>query len=331
MSMPPDGRELTFARAINEALQEEMARDERVLVLGEDVGQAGGVYKLTEGLQARFGPERVMDTPISEAGIVGLGIGAAMTGMRPVVEVMFGDFIALAMDQLVNQAAKAHYMSGGKLQVPIVVRTTMGAGRRLAAQHSQSLHAWVSHIPGLKVVVPSTPYDAEGLLKTAIRDNSPVVFFEDKVMYRDRGPVPAEGYMLPFGTADVKRAGDDITLVAVSSMVSVALRAAEQLQADGISAEVIDPRTLTPLDEAGLVRSVANTSRCIVIDEGYRRFGATAELAAIISHQAFDYLDAPVERIGALDVPIPFSPVLEDATIPTEAMVVQLARRMLGL
>lgn len=330
MSTLSNGRELTFAQAINEALREEMRRDERVLLIGEDVGQAGGVYKVTEGLLGEFGPERVMDSPISEAGITGLGVGAAMTGLRPIVEIMFGDFTALVMDQLVNQAAKTHYMSGGKLQVPLVLRTTMGAGRRAAAQHSQSIHAWFAHIPGLKVVLPSTPHDAKGLLKTAIRDNSPVLFFEDKMMYRQAGPVPTDEYTLPFGVADVKRAGRDLTLIATSSMVSVALSAAERLAAEGISAEVIDPRTLTPLDEATVVTSVKKTSRCIVIDEGYRRFGATAELAAVVASKAFYYLDAPVERIAAMDVPVPFSPALEDQTIPNEDTVVQRARQLVG-
>lgn len=333
MSMPSDssssqGREITFAQAINEALREEMRRDTDVLLIGEDVGRFGGVYKITDGLYTEFGPERVMDTPISEAGVTGLGVGAAMTGSRPVVEIMFGDFTALVMDQLVNQAAKVHYMSGGKLRVPLVIRTTMGAGRRAAAQHSQSLHAWFAHIPGLKVVLPSTPYDAKGLLKTAIRDNSPVVYVEDKMMYRQTGPVPESDYTIPFGMADVKRAGDDITLVATSSMVSVALSAAEQLAAVGISAEVIDPRTLTPLDVDTLVNSVKKTSRCIVVDEGYQRFGATAELASVIASKAFYYLDAPVERLGAMDVPVPFSPVLEDQTIPNEAALVELARTL---
>jgi pyruvate/2-oxoglutarate/acetoin dehydrogenase E1 component len=329
MSTPASDRQLTFAQAINEALHEEMERDQRVLMIGEDVAKAGGVYKLTEGLFSRFGPERVIDTPISEAGIVGLGIGAAMTGMRPVVEVMFGDFMALVMDQLVNQAAKAHYMSGGKWQVPLVIRTTMGAGRRLAAQHSQSLHAWFSHIPGLKVVMPSSPYDAKGLLKTAIRDNNPVVFLEDKLMYRDNGPVPNETYTLALGAAAIKRSGEDLTLIATSSMVALALKAAEELAAEGISVEVVDPRTLTPLDEDTLVQSVVKTSRCIVVDEGYQRFGASAELAALVGNKAFDYLDAPVERLAAMDVPIPFSPILEDLTIPSQAQIVQIVRRLM--
>ncbi len=252
--------------------------------------------------------------PISEPGFTGLGVGAAMTGMRPVVDIMFGDFLTLAMDQIVNQAAKVHYMSGGKLRVPIVFRTTLGASRRSAAQHSQSLHAWVSHVPGLKVALPSTPYDAKGLLKTAIRDENPVVFFEDKMMYKLKGPVPTEEYTIPFGQADIKRSGADVTIVATSSMVQVALRAADQLQQIGINAEVIDPRTTFPLDKATLIESAKKTSRAIVVDEGYERYGVTAEIASVIADGAFYYLDAPVKRIGAMDVPIPFSPALEDLT-----------------
>jgi len=328
MSTRVEGREITLAQAINEALHEEMRRDDHVIVIGEDVGKFGGVYKLTEGLYDEFGAARVLDTPISEAGITGVGLGAAMTGLRPVVEVMFGDFLTLAMDQLANQAAKVRYMSGGKLQAPLVIRTLMGAGRRIAAQHSQTLYAWVSHIPGLEVVVPSTPYDAKGLLKTAIRNNNPVVFFEDKMMYRTTGNVPMGEYVIPLGVADVKRPGDDITLIANSSMVYVALEASQRLAADGISAEVVDPRTLTPLDEGTLIKSAMKTSRCIVIDEGYQRFGASAEIAAVVAHGAFYHLDAPVERIGAMDVPIPFSPELEDLTIPNPETVVNLARKM---
>jgi pyruvate dehydrogenase E1 component beta subunit len=300
--------------------------------MGEDVAAYGGVYKLTQGLLAEFGPERVRDTPISEAAIVGLGVGAAMTGLRPIVEIMFGDFLGLAMDQMANQAAKISYMSGGKLHVPLVIRTTMGAGRRAAAQHSQSLYAWLAHIPGLKVVVPATPYDAKGLLKSAIRDNNPVVFFEDKVMYPKKGPVPdpSKEYTIPFGEADVKRSGTDLTLIATSSMVQIALDAAEELSQQDIDAEVIDPRTLTPLDEETLVNSAKKTARCIVIDEGYRRFGATAEIASVIAEKAFYYLDAPVQRLGAMDVPVPFSSILEDQTIPTSATVVKMARQLVG-
>ena len=323
-------REITFAQAINEALAEEMRRDPSVFIIGEDVAEAGTPFKVLSGLVKEFGTERVIDSPISEAGIVGIGVGAAMTGMRPVVDIMFGDFITLTMDQLVNQAAKIHYMSGGKLKVPLVLRTTLGATRRSAAQHSQSLHAWVSHVPGLKVVVPATPYDAKGLLKSAIRDDNPVVFFEDKMMYQQKGPVPPEEYTLPLGVADVKRAGKDISLVATSSMVQVALAAAEALESRGISAEVVDVRTTAPLDKQALIDSAKKTSRAIIIDEGYERYGATAEIASVIADGAFYYLDAPVKRMGAMDVPVPFSPVLEDQTVPTPETVTQMAKQLCG-
>jgi pyruvate dehydrogenase E1 component beta subunit len=319
-------REITFGQAINEALAEEMRRDPRVFVMGEDVAEAGTAFKVLVGLVQEFGPQRVIDSPISEAGITGIGVGAAMTGMRPVVDIMFGDFITLTMDQMVNQAAKIHYMSGGKLKVPMVLRTTLGATRRSAAQHSQSLHAWFSHVPGLKVVVPSTPYDAKGLLKTAIRDDNPVAFFEDKMMYQLKGKVPATDYTIPFGVADIKRAGTDITLVATSSMVHVALEAAKRLAEIDLSAEVIDPRTTLPLDKHTLIESAKKTSRVIVIDEGYERYGVTAEIASVIADGAFYYLDAPVKRMGAMNVPIPFSPALEDLTVPTEETVFQMAK-----
>jgi acetoin:2,6-dichlorophenolindophenol oxidoreductase subunit beta len=321
-------REMTFAQAINEALREELARDPAVFIVGEDVAEAGTPFKVLSGLVDEFGPERVLDSPISEAGITGLGVGAAMTGMRPVVDIMFGDFLTLVMDQLANQAAKTHYMSGGRLKVPLTVRTTMGATRRSAAQHSQSLHAWVAHVPGLKVVLPSTPADAKGLLKTAIRDDNPVVFVEDKMDYAVKGEVPDGEYTIPFGVADVKREGEDVTIVATSSMVRVALAAAEQLDADGISAEVIDPRTLVPLDRNGLVASAQKTGRAIVVDEGHRGYGASAELAAVIAEGAFWSLDAPVRRLAALDVPIPFSPPLEDVTVPTPDLVAQTVREL---
>jgi acetoin:2,6-dichlorophenolindophenol oxidoreductase subunit beta len=323
-------RTMTFGQAVNEALAEELRRDPLVVVMGEDVAEAGTPFKVLTGLVQEFGPSRIVDTPISEAGITGIAVGAAMTGIRPVVDIMFGDFITLTMDQLVNQAAKVHYMSGGKLRVPMVLRTTLGAGRRSAAQHSQSLHAWVSHIPGLKVAIPSTPADAKGLLKTAIRDENPVVFFEDKMMYRLEGPVPDDDYTIPFGVADVKREGRDVTLVATSSMVHVALGAAEELARIGIEAEVIDPRTLVPLDRETLIRSAQKTSRAIVIDEGYERYGITAELASIIAEGAFYYLDAPVRRLGARDVPVPFSPPLEDLTIPDQQRVFDVARELCG-
>jgi pyruvate dehydrogenase E1 component beta subunit len=326
----PAEREITFGQAINEALAEEMRRDPRVFVVGEDVAEAGTAFKVLVGLVQEFGPQRVIDSPISEAGITGIGVGAAMTGMRPVVDIMFGDFITLTMDQMVNQAAKIHYMSGGKLKVPMVLRTTLGATRRSAAQHSQSLHAWFSHVPGLKVVVPSTPYDAKGLLKTAIRDDNPVAFFEDKMMYQLKGKVPASDYTIPFGVADVKRAGTDITLVATSSMVHVALEAAKRLAEIDLSAEVIDPRTTFPLDKQTLIESAKKTSRVIVIDEGYERYGVTAEIASVIADGAFYYLDAPVKRMGAMDVPVPFSPALEDLTVPTASTVLELAKTLCG-
>ncbi len=321
-------RELTFAQAIREALAEEMRRDPTVCIMGEDVAEAGTPFKVLSGLVEEFGKDRVLDTPISEAGFTGLGVGAAMAGMRPVVDIMFGDFITLTMDQMVNQAAKVHYMSGGKWKVPMVMRTTLGATRRSAAQHSQSLHAWFCHVPGLKVVLPSTPYDAKGLLKSAIRDDNPVVFFEDKMMYKHKGVVPEEEYTIPLGVADVKREGEDITLIATSSMVQVALGAAALLQDAGVSAEVVDPRTMWPLDEKTLIESVRKTSRCIVLDEGYERYGVTAELASVVATGAFYDLDAPVRRMGAMHVPIPFSPPLEDVTVPTEQSVFDAAKSM---
>jgi pyruvate/2-oxoglutarate/acetoin dehydrogenase E1 component len=324
----PD-RQVTIGQAIREALREELLRDPKVFIMGEEVGAHGGVFQVTAGLIDEFGPERVMDTPISEAVIVGAGVGAAMLGMHPVVEVMFGDFALLAMDQIVNQAAKLRYMSGGRISVPLTLRTTLGAGRSSAAQHSQSLQAMFSHVPGLKVVLPSTPYDAKGLLKNAIRDPDPVIFIEDKMSYGEKGHVPEEEYLIPFGVADVKRNGKDVTVVATSSMVSVALAAAERLAAEGIEAEVIDPRTMTPLDGETLVKSVKKTGHAVVVDEGYRRFGVTAEIASLIADGAFDYLQAPVKRIGALDVPVPYSYELESATVPTPKRIVDEVRAML--
>ena len=323
-------RELTFAEAVNEALAEEMRRDSTVFIIGEDVAEAGTPFKVLSGLVEEFGQDRVIDSRISEPGFTGMGVGAAMTGMRPVVDIMFGDFLTLAMDQIVNQAAKVHYMSGGKMKVPVVFRTNLGATRRSAAQHSQSLHAWVSHVPGLKVAIPSTPYDAKGLLKTAIRDENPVVFFEDKMMFKMKGAVPKDDYTIPFGVADVKLKGEDITLVATSSMVQIALGAAEMLKEIGLSAEVIDPRTTTPLDKETLIESAKKTSRAIVVDEGYEQYGVTAEMASVIADGAFYYLDAPVKRMGAMNVPIPFSPALEDLTVQTEETVFQMAKSLCG-
>jgi pyruvate/2-oxoglutarate/acetoin dehydrogenase E1 component len=323
--------DIGFGDAVREAIAEEMRRDPTVVLMGEDVAEAGTTFKVLKGLVEEFGKDRIIDTPISEAGFTGIGVGAAMTGMRPIVDIMFGDFLTLIMDQLVNQAAKIHYMSGGKWKVPLVIRATMGATRRSAAQHSQSLHAWPSHIPGLKVAVPSTPYDAKGLMKAAIRDDNPVVFFEDKISYsKVKGPVPTEEYVIPLGVADVKREGRDISIIATSSMVQTALGAAGMLEEIGISAEVVDPRTTWPLDEQTLIDSVKKTSRCIVMDEGYGRYGVSAELAAVVAQGAFYNLDAPVTRLTAMHVPIPFSPTLEDATVPSERQVVELASRLCG-
>jgi pyruvate dehydrogenase E1 component beta subunit len=319
-------REITLSQAVNEAIAEEMRRDPDVFVIGEDVAEAGTPFKVLAGLVDEFGTDRIVDTPISEPGFAGIAVGAAITGGRPIVDLMFGDFLGLIMDQIANQAAKTHYMSGGKLKVPMVLRTNMGATRRSAAQHSQSLHAWVCHIPGLKVAMPSSAYEAKGLLKSAIRDNNPVIIFEDKMMYQEKAPVPEEEYLIPLGEAAVLREGRDITFVATSSMVQVAQKAAEMLAGDGIEAELVDPRTLVPLDEDTILSSVRKTSRAIVIDEGYQSFGATAEIAARIAEKAFYDLDAPVQRMGAMDVPIPFSPVLEDLTVPTPENVAERAR-----
>ena len=318
-------REITWSTAVNEAIAEEMRNDKTILLMGEDVAEAGTPFKVLSGLVEEFGTDRIIDTPISEPGFVGMAVGAAMTGTRPIVDLMFGDFIFLVMDQLANQAAKQHYMSGGKLNVPMVIRTNMGATRRSAAQHSQSLHAIVAHIPGVKVLMPSTPYEVKGLLKAAIRDDNPVVIFEDKLSYQMKGMVPEEEYIIPLGQANILQAGNDITLVATSSMVQVCEEAAEVLRSKNISAEIIDVRSIVPLDEQTIVDSVKKTSRVIVVDEGHQSYGITSEIVSRISEQAFYYLDAPPTRIGAMDVPIPFSPALEDLTVPTSKQVVAKA------
>jgi 2-oxoisovalerate dehydrogenase E1 component len=318
-------REIQYREALNEALNEEMARDPRVFVLGEDVGRYGGVLQITRGLLDKYGERRVRDTPISEAGFVGLAVGMAMTGLRPVAEILYIDFSTLATDQIVNQAAKAHYMFGGKVRVPLVVRTQGGGGRGNAAQHSQSLEMWYVHIPGLIVIQPSTPYDAKGLLKSAIRDDNPVVFVEHKLLYNTSGPVPDEEYLIPIGVADVKRAGDDVTIVATSRMVLFALQAAETLAAQGIQAEVIDPRTLKPLDVETIVGSVEKTGRLVVVSEGHRTGGFTAEVAARVQREAFDWLDAPIMQVATEDVPLPYNGRLELEAIPTEQDIVNAA------
>ena len=318
-------RQLQYREALNEALHEEMARDPSVFVLGEDVGRYGGVLQVTRGLFEKYGEKRVRDTPISEAGFVGLAVGAAMTGLRPIAEIMYIDFSTLATDQIVNQAAKAHYMFGGKARVPLVVRTQGGGGRGNAAQHSQSLEMWYVHIPGLIVIQPSTPYDAKGLLKSAIRNDNPVIFIEHKLLYNTTGPVPDEEYLIPIGVADIKRPGDDVTIVATSRMVLFALNAAETLAGQGIQAEVIDPRTLKPLDMDTIVRSVEKTGRLVVGNEGHRTGGFTSEVAARVQREAFDWLDAPIMQVATEDVPLPYSGRLELEAIPTEQDIVNAA------
>lgn len=323
-------RSITLSQAVNEAIAEEMRLDSSVFLIGEDVAEAGTPFKITSGLVEEFGTQRVIDTPISEPGFMGLAVGAAITGSRPIVDIMFGDFLFLIMDQLCNQAAKAHYMSGGKLNVPLVVRTNLGATRRSAAQHSQSLHALVSHIPGLKVAMPSSAYEAKGLLKTAIRDDNPVVIFEDKLMYQDKADVPEDEYLIPFGEAAVLQEGNQVTLIGTSSMRQVCEDAALILEDEEISVEIIDPRTLVPLDEKTILNSAKKTGRVVVVDEGHQNFGVTAEIASRISEKAFYYLDAPVIRMGAMDVPVPFSPVLEDLTVPTAEKVASNARKIIA-
>ncbi|HAM56126.1 MAG TPA: dehydrogenase [Candidatus Rokubacteria bacterium] len=322
------GPERTMVEALNAALHAEMARDERVFVMGEDVGLIGGIFQVTRGLRDRFGEERVRDTPISEATFVGAGVGAAIAGRRPVVEIQIFDFVALAMDQVVNQAAKFRYMLGGRPTVPLVLRGPQGGGIRLAAQHSQSLEAWFAHVPGLVVVAPSTPYDAKGLLVSAIRDDNPVVFLEHKALYAVRGPVPEGEYAIPLGRAEVKRAGTDVTVVATQAMVGRALAAAAELEKEGVSVEVIDPRTLVPLDEATLVASVRKTGRLLVVDEAYLACGIQGEILALVTEHAFGALKAPPRRLGNPGVPVPFAPPLEDAVLPGPTEIAAAIREM---
>jgi 2-oxoisovalerate dehydrogenase E1 component len=324
-----DGPERTMAEAINEALRQEMERDARVFVMGEDVSLIGGIFGITRGLREKFGEERVRDTPISEPGFVGAGVGAAIAGLRPVVEIQIWDFIAVAMDQVVNQAAKFRYMLGGSPTVPLVIRGPQGGGIRLAAQHSQSLEAWFAHVPGLVVVAPSTPYDAKGLLTSAIRDDNPVIFLEHKALYATKGPVPEAPYAIPLGRADVKREGTDVTVVAIQAMVPRALAAAAELEKEGVSVEVIDPRTLVPLDEATILASVRKTHRLVVAHEAVKRAGYGAEIAALVAERALDDLDAPVARVGARAVPMPYNDALERATIPGQQDIVDAIRGLL--
>jgi 2-oxoisovalerate dehydrogenase E1 component len=325
---PPAAREITMAQALHEALRHEMERDQRVFVMGEDVGLIGGIFAVTRGLREAFGDDRVRDTPISEATFLGMGVGAAVAGLRPVVEIQIFDFVALMMDQIVNQAAKFRYMLGGTPTVPLVIRGPQGGGIRLAAQHSQSLEAWFIHIPGLVVVAPSTPYDAKGLLAAAIRDDNPVIFLEHKVLYAQKGPVPEAPYVLPLGRADVKRAGTDVTVVATQVMVQRALAAAEDLAKEGVGVEVIDPRTLAPLDEDTILTSVGKTGRLIIAHEAVKQGGFGSEVAALVSEKAIDCLDAPIVRVAARHVPMPYNDALERATIPTQQDIAAAIRRI---
>ena len=323
--------QVTYVEAVREALREEMRRDERVFILGEDVGVYGGAFQVTRGLVEEFGEERVRDTPISEAAIAGAATGAAVTGSRPVAEIMFMDFVTISMDQLVNQAAKIRYMFGGKATVPLVLRTPAGSGTGAAAQHSQSLEACLAHIPGLKLVMPSTPYDAKGLLKTSIRDDSPVIFVEHKLLYRTKQEIPTEEYTIPLGVGDVKREGADVTIVATSQTVLRALEAADELAASGIEAEVIDPRTLVPLDEKIILDSVKKTGRLVVAHEAPKRCGFGAEIVSlVVESDAFDCLDAPIKRLGGADCPIPYNPNLERAAVPQASDIVAAAREIVG-
>jgi 2-oxoisovalerate dehydrogenase E1 component len=323
-------RELSCVEALNEALRQEMARDPDVFLMGEDVGATGGIFGVSKGLMDEFGEERVRDTPISEATFVGCGVGAAIAGLRPVVEIQIFEFVALTMDMLVNQAAKFRFMLGGKPTVPLVVRGPQGGGIRLAAQHSQSLEAWFTHVPGLVVVAPSTPYDAKGLLVASIRDDNPVIFLENKMLYLSQpDPVPEELYAIPLGKADVKRAGSDVTVVATLAMVPRALSAAQQLAGEGISVEVIDPRTLKPLDEETILASVRKTNRLVIVHEGWRNGGFGAEVSAMVVEKAFDWLDAPIARVGALDTPMPYNDELERAAIPSQERLIKAIREVL--
>lgn len=321
-------RELMVREALNEALSEELTRDERVFLMGEGIAQRGGSYKVTVGLLDKFGPKRIVDTPISEASFVGMGVGAAITGMRPVVEILFIDFTSLVIDQVVNQAAKYRFMSGGKGRVPMVLRTQGGSGNGLAAQHSQSLEAWYYHTPGLKVVMPSTAYDAKGLLKSAIRDEDPVIFIEHKLLYMEKGPVPETDYTIELGVGDIKRAGKDVTFVAWSGMVKRALAAAEELATLGIDAEVIDPRTLVPLDKEMILSSARKTERLVIIQEAIRRGGVASDIASIVQEEAFDYLDTPIKILAGKNTPIPFNLSLEKACVPQQEDIVRAVKEI---
>lgn len=327
-------REITYANAVKEALSEEMRRDESVFIMGEDIGVYGGAFGVTLGMVDEFGTDRVRDTPISEAALVGVGAGAAVTGMRPVVEIQFSDFLDISMDQLANQAAKIRYMFGGRAQVPMVVRTPAGSGTGAAAQHSQSMEAWYAHVPGLKVVVPGTAYDVKGLLISAIRDNNPVVFLEQKTLYKTKGLVPDEGeeHIVPLSKSEVKREGEHLTVVTYGRMLPMCMEVADKLSAEeGIELEIVDPRTLRPLDAEPIIESVGKTGRVLIVHEAVQFGGFGGEIAATIADsEAFYYLDAPIRRLGGLDVPIPYNPELERNAVPTKERVTQAVRELLG-
>ncbi|MGA2317179.1 MAG: alpha-ketoacid dehydrogenase subunit beta [Thermodesulfobacteriota bacterium] len=315
-------RQITYREALREGLKEEMRRDSNVFLLGEDIAEFGGSYKVTQGLLEEFGHARIRNTPISEAAIIGAALGASLAGMRPVAELMYIDFSGVAMDQIVNQVAKVRYIFGGKAKASLVIRTQGGAGRSSAAQHAQSLESWFTHVPGLKVVMPSTPKDAKGLIKSSIRDDDPVFFIEHKLLYNEIGPVPEEEYLIPIGKADIKRPGKDVTIVATSRMVLRSLRAAELLTEEGIEAEVIDPRTLVPLDEETIFNSVKKTGKLVIVHEACKRSGYGAEIAALVCEKAFYDLDAPIKRVAAFNTPVPFAPKLENYVIPDEKAII---------
>jgi pyruvate/2-oxoglutarate/acetoin dehydrogenase E1 component len=323
-------RQLSYSKALGEAIREEMQRDPAVVVWGLDVGPYGGAFGVTRGLYEEFGPERVIDMPISEAGYVGAAVGAAATGLRPLVELQYSDWITIASDQLVNHAAKIRYMFGGELMIPMVLRAPVGGYLSASADHSQSFEAFYSHVPGLKVILPATPYDAKGLLKSAIRDNNPVICFEHKRLYEGEGEVPEEEYLIPLGVADVKRQGNDVTIVTYSYMVSKSLAAAETLAQEGIEAEVVDLRTVDPLDEETILNSVAKTNHLVIVQETWPKCSVSSEVAAIVAEKGLDYLDAPILRVTGKDVPVPFSPVLEEYVLPKEADIVGAVRKVLG-
>ncbi len=323
-------REITYAEALREALREEMLRDPNVILLGEEIGVFGGAYKVTRGLLEEFGPERVRDTPISETAIAGAAVGMALVGLKPVAEIMYMDFLPICLDQLATQAAKISFMSGGQLKVPMVLRTQYSLGRQHGSQHSQFFPSWFLQVPGLKVVLPGTPYDAKGLLKSAIRDENPVLFIECGVLYRTKGEVPEEEYAIPLGKAEVKRKGDDVTIVGVSRLVGEVLSAAKKLEDTGVSAEVIDIRTLQPLDLETIVDSVKRTSRLIVACDDVKTGGVGSEISAAVLESAFDYLDAPIMRVACPEIPVPFSPSLEQMYMPNAEKIVQAAAKMIG-